>query len=358
MTAAGTARDRAKTVTVIIPAYNAEATLAACLEAIACSDRAPDEIIVFDDSSTDTTDAVATRFGARVINGSRGPRGPAFGRNAAARTAQSQTLVFVDADVVVAPEAIGRLERALIDGAASAAFGSYDDRPRSRRVAAFYYNLRHHWVHQRGRDEAFTFWSGLGAVDRDVFLLNGGFDPAYDKPSIEDVEFGIRIIEGGHRIRLVKDAQGSHCKDWTLRQLWHTDIVRRAIPWATLIRQGRGSADDLNISISERLTAVAAHLLWFFALAALVAPVFLLLSVTALMTYIWLNRNFHLFLLRKLPWTKAVGAIGLHWCYHLYASVTYAVVRLMPEPVRHASAARLPTRLRAEPTPPAPDTGP
>ncbi len=337
------------TLAVVIPAYNAAQTLEACLNAIALSVRRPDELIVFDDGSTDCTAEIARRHGARVIANARGPNGPAVGRNAGVHAARSLTVVFIDADVVVHPEAIGRLERPLLDKVAVASFGSYDERPRSRRVAAFYYNLRHHWTHQRGREEAFTFWSGLGAIDRQVFLAHGGFDVRYRQPSIEDVDLGIRVIEAGGTIRLVKDAQGSHCKDWTLRQLWQTDILRRAIPWARLIKQGRGSADDLNISISERLKTLAAHMIWLFGLVALVAPVFWLMMLAAFIVYGVLNISFYMFLARTIPIGAVLGAVVLHWFYHIYASVTFALITIWPtgksrrDLVPHEDAARSPT---------------
>lgn len=198
-------------------------------------------------------------------------------------------------------------------------------------MAAFYYNLRHHWTHQRGCEEAFTFWSGLGAIDRHVFLAHNGFDVRYRQPSIEDVDLGIRIIEAGGSIRLVKNAQGSHHKDWTLRQLWHTDIVRRAIPWAMLIKQGRGSADDLNISISERLNALAAHMIWLFGLCALFAPSFGPVMLAAIIVYGAFNMRFYVFLGRTIPLGATLGAVALHWCYHIYASATFALITAWPD---------------------------
>src|SRR4029079_3358248 len=95
-------------------------------------------------------------------------------------------------------------------------------------------NLRHHWVHQQGRAEAFTFWSGLGAIRRSTFQTHRGFNPMFEEPSIEDVELGIRIVEGGGRIVLVKDALGTHHKEWGLAQLWKTGHLRRALPLGRL----------------------------------------------------------------------------------------------------------------------------
>jgi glycosyltransferase involved in cell wall biosynthesis len=311
---------------VVIPGYNAAATLPDCLSALHKSERRPDEIILFDDGSTDATAEIARAAGVRVIANGQSRQGPAVGRNAGAAVADADIIAFVDADVAVWPEALGRLEEPIIAGEAVASFGCYDDRPRSRRIPALYANLRHHWVHRHGKAEAFTFWSGLGAVRSDVFADQRGFDPRFGEPSIEDVELGIRIVEGGGRIRLVNDALGTHCKDWGLVQLWRTDILCRALPWARLMRSGRGRADDLNISRRERAAAILAHGVWISALATLVRPGLWPLAVATAAGYLALNRPFYAFLMRTAGWRAGLAGIALHWCYHLYASLTFAWV--------------------------------
>ena len=123
-------------LTVVIPAYNAAATLPACLSALARSERRPDAIILFDDGSTDETARLASAAGAVVLSAGRPAQGPATGRNIGAMAAYPGIVVFVDADVAVWPDALAKLEAPLLAGEAVASFGSYDDRPKSRRLAA------------------------------------------------------------------------------------------------------------------------------------------------------------------------------------------------------------------------------
>ena len=316
----------AATLAVVIPAYNAAATLPDCLAALGRSNRKPDEIILFDDGSSDDTAKIARAAGAVVLTNGGRAQGPAVGRNFAAAAARSEIIAFVDADVAVWPQALGRLEAPLLAGEVVASFGSYDDRPKSRRLSAVYANLRHHWVHQQGQREAFTFWSGLGAIKTDTFHALGGFNPRFAKPSIEDVELGIRIIEGGGRIRLVKDALGTHHKDWGVGQLWSTDISRRALPWALLMKEGRGRADDLNIATRERASALAAHLVLVAVLITFWRPDWWAGVALAIGAYLALNLRFFRFLFRSAGLRGGIAGIFLHWCYHLYASVTYVLV--------------------------------
>ena len=132
--------------------------------------------------------------------------------------------------------------------------------PRVTRLAAIYANLRHHWVHQNGQREAVTFWAGLGAVRREAFWAVGGFNEEPGISKIEDIELGTRLKRERGRIRLVPEALGTHCKDWTIAQLWRTDIFYRAIPWARLLASGACVGGHLNDATRERWSAVFAYL--------------------------------------------------------------------------------------------------
>lgn len=314
---------------VVIPAYNASMTLEDCLSGIAGSKRKPDEIILYNDGSTDDTVEIANRYGVKVITNDGAPKGPAAGRNICAQNTSADLLVFIDADVQVHENSIGDLEAALMSAPDIAgAFGSYDDAPRSRRMAALYANLRHHFYHQHSDREASTFWSGFGAIKRDIFLTNNGYDTRFAQPSIEDVEFGIRLRNAGYRILLTPEAQAKHCKDWGLIQLWRTDIFQRALPWSKLIISGETEGADLNASTRERLVCVLAHLIWILAIAAFFAPAILPVLIVTAISYGALNIQFYQLLARRGGAGLAICGAILHWLYHLYASAVFGFVRL------------------------------
>jgi glycosyltransferase involved in cell wall biosynthesis len=314
---------------VIIPAYNAEATLEACLRGLAASTRRPDEIILFNDGATDGTVAIAERHGVRVITGEKRAQGPAVGRNIAAHNTDADLLIFVDADVEVHPASIGILETALKSGPdVAAAFGSYDDAPQSRRIAALYANLRHHHYHQHSKREASTFWSGFGAIWRKDFLEAGGFDHAYSRPSIEDIDLGVRLRKANKKILLAPEALAKHCKDWGLIQLWRTDIFSRAIPWSRLIAGQETDGADLNTSARERIVAVIAHSIWLFAIASLFAPAALVALAAAVAAFVLANWKFFRLLARSGGPALAIAGVFLHWLYYLYSSVIFVLVRL------------------------------
>ncbi|MBI5231665.1 MAG: glycosyltransferase [Coriobacteriales bacterium] len=90
------------TLTVVIPALNEAERLPKLLDALASQSRRPDAIIVADAGSADDTRRIAEAVGALVVEGGL----PAAGRNAGARAATTELLLFLDADVEPEPDFI------------------------------------------------------------------------------------------------------------------------------------------------------------------------------------------------------------------------------------------------------------
>lgn len=82
-------------VSIIIPALNEENSLPFILDSIKEQDFKDWEIIVADAGSTDKTREIAQERGVRVVKGGM----PAVGRNAGAKVATGEWLLFLDADV-------------------------------------------------------------------------------------------------------------------------------------------------------------------------------------------------------------------------------------------------------------------
>ena len=297
--------------TVIVPVRDGVAYLGECLPALFAAAGEDAEVIVCDDGSRDGSARCAAAHGTRVVPHDV-PTGPAAARNRGARAARGAVLVFVDADVRVGADAIRLLRRELDDPSVAAAFGSYDDAPRSRSWPSLYKNLAHHFVHQRSRREASTFWAGCGVVRREAFLAAGGFDPAYRRPSIEDVELGGRLRAAGHRIRLVPEAQVTHLKRWTLAGWLGADLRDRAVPWARLVRSGRPLPPDLNFTVRDRAASALVGLAVVLAGAALWRGWLLGPAAALLAAAVALDRPFLAFAARRGSPAFALAAAGMH----------------------------------------------
>jgi GT2 family glycosyltransferase len=236
---------------------------------------------------------------------------PAAARNVAAERASGDVLVFVDADVVVHDDAFARLRARL--GAASApaaVFGSYDDSPAARGTVSAFRNLLHHHVHQSSPGPAGTFWTGLGAVRRDVFLDAGGFDPALRY--LEDVELGMRIVGAGARVELDPAIQGKHLKGWSLREMIATDVFERGVPWVGILMRARTPSSALNLGWRHRLSAAAS-----LALAAAAVARKRRAAGVALAALLGLNMSFYALLARRGGPGLAVAGVPLHVLHHL-----------------------------------------
>lgn len=315
-------------VSVIVPAFNAARTIGACLEAIRASVDEQTEILVVDDGSADETPELARRAGAAVCQQSR--QGPAAARNCGAAAAGGDILVFVDSDVIIHADAIGRMVAALdSDPRLTAVFGSYDSSPRVDGPVARYRNLLHAYTHQTGARRTFTFWAGLGAVRRKDFEAIGGFNSRrFETASIEDIEFGARLISGGGQIALDPGVQGAHCKQWTLATMVHTDLWCRAVPWTRLLRHSGNIPNDLNLRWTQRLSVCAAWLLPLAAAAGLYDIRWLGASAGLVLSHIGLNAGFLGWVCRKSGFRQAAASIPLHLIFHWVAGLGFLIGNL------------------------------
>lgn len=99
-------------VSVIIPARNEAVSLPLLLESLAGQVLGGGEVIVVDDGSTDDTAALASAAGATVIQAPPVPAGwigKSWACHVGSLHARSGVLVFLDADVVLGPDGLGRI---------------------------------------------------------------------------------------------------------------------------------------------------------------------------------------------------------------------------------------------------------
>ncbi len=281
-------------LSVVIPATDRPSTLGRCLAALGHSDEP---------------------HAVEVVTAPPGS-GPAAARNAGAARGGGEILVFVDADVEVHPDALRRLREALDrDPGLDAVFGAYDESPAAPATVSRFRNLLHHHVHVSSPGAASTFWAGLGAVRREAFDAVGGFDPErFPRPSIEDIELGVRLCDAGHRIALEPAARGTHLKRWTLRSMLRTDLLSRGAPWVALQLERGAAAGSLNLSWRHRIAALAAVAATGAALAR--RPRVAALALAAMVAP---NARFYVLLHRRGGLRLALAGLPLHLLHHLTA---------------------------------------
>lgn len=192
-------------VTVVVPAWNASATLDAALASIAGQTRAADAVVVVDDASTDSTRGVASKWSDRLpltVIGLDVNEGPGLARDRAVRSARTPLVALLDADDVWLPEHLETVLTAreatgadivspnavLWDPARGFGSGTYRDLvavpPLGEQADAI---LRHDFV-----------FGGGALFDRSHYERAGGFRAEFS--GSEPWDLWIRMIGNGARV--------------------------------------------------------------------------------------------------------------------------------------------------------------
>ena len=240
-----------KTLSVIIPALNEERFIGETLQRIDQAARILEgdqpcltvQIIVVDNDSTDHTAAVARRLGAAVVP--ERIRNIALARNVGARIAEGEVLLFLDADTLIPPTLLSRIDSVMSDPFCVGGAVDVHHRP-ARAILRLYVRC----------------WRILGRLSgmaqgaaqfcrRETFLALGGYDEGIYMG--EDVDFYWRMTRAArkmgckvHYISDVKVVPSSRRFDrWPLWKtlLWTNPILvallrHRKRAWSGWYRNG------------------------------------------------------------------------------------------------------------------------
>lgn len=197
---------------VVVPAYNAGATIASCLEALLRQSvpRERYEVLVVDDGSTDDTAAIVRGFPVTAIRQEN--RGPAAARNHGARRARGGIVLFTDADCVPDRDWIAQMVRPFADTAVAAVKGAYRtaQRPLVARFCQAEFEERFALLRRAAAIDMVDTYSA--AFRKDVFARMNGFDESFPVANNEDTDLSYRIFAAGHRMVFNPDAVVAHLR--------------------------------------------------------------------------------------------------------------------------------------------------
>lgn len=198
-----------QSVSVIVPAFKATATLDLCLGSLLAQQSAPAhyEIIVVDDASPDNTADMAETYIKQAAekgitlqilrlekNG-----GPARARNAGARIAKGDIIIFTDSDCELTPQWLGEMLAGFDDPTIDAVKGAYKTRQKEigARFAQIEFEERYRML--EAAETIDVVFSYSAAFRRDVFLGLNGFDETFPVADNEDTDLSWRLIDAGHK---------------------------------------------------------------------------------------------------------------------------------------------------------------
>ncbi len=279
-------------VSILIPARNEAANIGACLDAALASAGVPVEVLVMDDASEDDTAAIVARRAAadprvRLLTAPPLPPGWSGKVHACARLAEAARgshLLFIDADVRLAPEAAA----ALAGHAAAQRLAMVSGVPRQR-ILSLGEALTVPTInllmlgYLPGAGRAFTRLPALAAAcgqlvlcERTAYEAVGGHGTV--RSTLHDgMKLARRIREGGHRTEVVDGAPLATCHMYSgFRESWR----------GFLKNAREGMATPLGLPVWTLLLA-GAHL-WPWALlpaAPAIAALALVLGLRAAVTW-------------------------------------------------------------------------
>ncbi len=234
---------RSASVSVVIPAYQAGATLPRVLGSL--SPLPPDwELIVVDDHSTDDTGEVARRHGARVVV-SRGLHSVSEARNTGIEHASGRYLILLDADVVAGLKTLRRALALLQETGSSCVFAVYDTGAHLEELVS---RFKNHWIRvttlaaPRPLDWINT---SCAVMRRESLLAVGGFRGQFHlRSGGGDLDVGRGLSRLGP-IRIDPGIEVAHLKRFTLASLLRNDF-NRARGWLRLAWHRKGAMGVLR----------------------------------------------------------------------------------------------------------------
>tara|TARA_R100001015_G_C4621394_1_gene178579 strand:- start:1287 stop:1973 length:687 start_codon:yes stop_codon:yes gene_type:complete len=190
-------------ISFIIPAYNEEKYIKSCISSIQIASRNYEyETIVVNDNSSDKTKEIALKNGAVVIDVNYRHIGKV--RNAGARSAKGNLLVFIDADTCILSTVLTEIVNNKNKYKAGCAFGKYYDLY-SNKYCLFCMNL-YTWVMKNLWRTGFGYFMWCNAKDfnkgfsEDLYI----FEDKHFVRSFKSKEFYFgkqRVLTSGRKVR-------------------------------------------------------------------------------------------------------------------------------------------------------------
>ncbi len=212
------AGERWPRVSVVVCAFNAQDTIAQCLDGLRAVEYPNFEVILVNDGSTDATGAIAARYPVRLITTPN--RGLSNARNTGLEAAEGEIVAYLDSDAFPDPDWLQYLAAAFRDAAFVGIGGPNLAPPGLGRVAECFDNAPGGPAHVLLSDREAEHIPGCNmAFRRESLAATGGFDPAL-RIAGDDVDMCWRLQARGWALGFSPGAMVWHHRRTTLRSYW------------------------------------------------------------------------------------------------------------------------------------------
>lgn len=184
-------------ISIIIPVYNEERYLKACLNAVAQQTIKPIEVIVVDNNSTDKTRDIAEKFAfVRVMDAPQ--QGRIYAQAIGFAAAKGTIFARIDADTIIPKDWVATILRELGSAAAITGNGYFYDAPFTKVTSilqVFFYQYLQYLVIQ-----TYTLWGANMAIRSEAWTLIE--DKVLKYPHLdEDIIASIALRQAGEKIK-------------------------------------------------------------------------------------------------------------------------------------------------------------
>lgn len=208
-------------VSIIIPAFNEENYISACLESLRGQKA---EIIVVDSSTDDKTSEIAKRFETKIIRLPKATVGKA--KNAGVSQATSEIVAFMDADTVAPPNWVEMVTHSLRDGVVGVTGVK-------RPLNGLWYDeiILPIIYYLQGISSTLNIPLEVctnSAIRRDVFLSIGGFDEKREYGEGQPITYNIhKYGRTKFNPKMVVHTSMRRTRKWG----WHKIIINNTLSW-------------------------------------------------------------------------------------------------------------------------------
>ncbi|MDH5392576.1 MAG: glycosyltransferase [Gammaproteobacteria bacterium] len=202
-------------ISIIIPNYNGEATLDACLAAVTSLKDHHYELIVVDDGSDDHSVAIIKRYRCKLVESAE-HLGAAHARNIGAQYARGEYIFFTDADCIMQQKTLTQIRASLSQSCSRAIIGgTYSVQPYDRSFFSRFQSVFINYFETKHRHRADYIASHAMLIKTELFRSSGGFDEE-QWPILEDVEFSHRCRSAGTALVMQPAIQVQHIFNYSL----------------------------------------------------------------------------------------------------------------------------------------------
>jgi GT2 family glycosyltransferase len=212
---------RHQKVSVYVPAYNVAQYLSRCLEGLLTQTLLPDEILVVDDGSRDSSPQIASSYTGVTLIRHAANEGLATARNTAFRAARNELVASLDADCVPEPTWLAELIKNMADPTVAGAGGKLTEGIQRNTADCWRaVHMPQHWGDVPIRNPRFLFGSNT-LFRKSVVLKLGGYDKVR-RTNGEDTDLSLRLRENNFTLVYDPSARATHLRHDTALSLLDT----------------------------------------------------------------------------------------------------------------------------------------